>query len=287
MSKTENLNVFYNIAKLDKKHRNFFQLKINKKVVDPEYLERYFATDIGQLSLKSILQGIIIKTISISDLRMLTVALPPLKTQQEITSSYRLMDNTTEVINTLSKDLSLNPKNAITISEKLTNTLDVLNRLTNEDKVLSYIRKGENLTTKFKQTFSTDIKTGKKEKYIEASSLKNIAGFLNKEGGILLVGIEDNGEIWGIEKDHYVSDDKYLLHFKDKVKTAIGEEFFSLINYEIVPLNGRKVLLVECKKLNKPVYIDGKDFYVRTNPATDKLEGPKLVEYINIHFTGI
>jgi len=44
------------------------------------------------------------------------------------------------------------------------------------------------------------------------------------------------------------------------------------------------VLYVNCGKSEKPCYLDGKDFYVRTNPATDKLEGPKLVNYIKNHF---
>jgi len=33
-----------------------------------------------------------------------------------------------------------------------------------------------------------------------------------------------------------------------------------------------------------PCYLDGVDFYVRTNPATDKLVGPKLVEYVKQRF---
>jgi hypothetical protein len=32
------------------------------------------------------------------------------------------------------------------------------------------------------------------------------------------------------------------------------------------------------------VYVDNKDFFVRTNPSTDQLEGPKLVAYIQNHF---
>ena len=43
-------------------------------------------------------------------------------------------------------------------------------------------------------------------------------------------------------------------------------------------------MIVECKKSTKGCFLDKKDFYVRTNPATDKLEGLKLVEYIKNHF---
>ena len=44
------------------------------------------------------------------------------------------------------------------------------------------------------------------------------------------------------------------------------------------------MLMVECTQSSKPVYLDGSEFYVRTNPATDRLDGPKLVEYVQNHF---
>ena len=46
----------------------------------------------------------------------------------------------------------------------------------------------------------------------------------------------------------------------------------------------KHVLFVECKSSQAPCYLDRMEFYVRTNPATDKLEGPKLVEYVKNHF---
>jgi Holliday junction resolvase len=283
-SKMGNLNVFSDIEKLDKKHQNFFQIEVDESIASSKYLENYFKSDLGQLSLKSLLADTLISIIHTNELQKLVIPLPPLEIQKEIVSSYNLLNSVFDVIKTLEKDLSLNPKNAKIIIEKLTDTLHFLNQLSKSDKILLYIRQGENLTTEYKQTFSIDIKTGKKEKFIEDSSLKNIAGFLNKKGGILLVGVADNGEIYGIEKDAYQSDDKYLLHFKNRVKDAIGEEFFDLIHYEIVSVNEKKILLVECKASSKPVYMYGKDFYVRTNPSTDKLEGPKLVDYIKSHF---
>lgn len=284
ISQIGNLNVFSDIEELDKKHKYFFQIKVDESIASPKYLEKYFKSDLGQLSLKTLLTNTFIPRNNESELQELIIPLPPLKIQREIVSSYNLLDNVFGVMNTLEKDLSSNPKNAKAIIEKLTDTLNALNQLSKSDKVLFYIRQGENLTIEYKQTFSIDVKTGKKEKFIEDSSLKNIVGFLNKKGGTLLIGVTDDSKIYGIENDLYQDNDKYLLHFKNKVKSAIGEEFFDLISYEIISVNEKKVLLVECKESSVPVYMYGKDFYVRTNPATDKLEGPKLVDYIRSHF---
>ena len=79
--------------------------------------------------------------------------------------------------------------------------------------------------------------------------------------------------------------DKFLLNFKNAIQSKIGEEFYPFINHKIVSIDNLDIVLVECKKSTKGCFLNKKDFYVRTNPATDKLEGPQLVEYINNHFS--
>lgn len=278
------LTVHSDINNLKKKHQNYYQLELNYDLVDPVYLEEFMGTDLGQLTLQSALSGTFSPRINKESLGDISIPLPELTTQKEIVKSYNLLRHMKQVLSKLERDLSLNPKAAISITEKLTSPLQSLNELSKEDKIFHYIRQGEGLKVEFKETFSIDTKKGSQEKYIEESSLKNIVGFLNKLGGTLLIGVTDNGIISGIEKDNFKSDDKYLLHFKNKIKSSIGEEYFSLITYEICKISNKKVLIVECSPSTKPVYLNQKDFYVRTNPATDKLEGPKLVEYINNHF---
>ena len=279
-----NLKVYSDLKILDKNHQNFYQIKIDTSLVSAKYLAEYLNSDLGQLSLKALRTDSFIPKINKRDLSNLLVSLPPLTTQKEIVGSYGLLEKTYDVIDSLRQELSLSPKNAKVINEKLTGTLKVLKKLSKSDRVLHYLSQGEGGRIEYKQTFSKDLKSGTKERYIEDSSIKNIVGFLNKKGGSLLIGITDESDIYGIENDFYQTDDKYLLHFKNKIKTAVGEEFFDLIDYEIIEVNGSKVLLVECQESPIPVYMYGKDFYVRTNPATDKLEGPTLVQYIKNHF---
>ena len=82
----------------------------------------------------------------------------------------------------------------------------------------------------------------------------------------------------------YKSLDKFLLHWKNLLKVRIGEQYYPFIEYRIVNINNMNILLIECTPSQSGCYLDGNDFYVRTNPATDKLEGPKLVEYVKNHF---
>ena len=50
-------------------------------------------------------------------------------------------------------------------------------------------------------------------------------------------------------------------------------------------ISGKRILLVDVKKSDEATYLDNKDFYVRTNPATDKLEGKEMVDYCSKRFT--
>ena len=78
-----------------------------------------------------------------------------------------------------------------------------LKQLSEEDLIFSLIRKGENKHIEFKETFSKNIRTGQKDKDIEKSSLKNIVGFLNADGGTLIIGVSDDGTVTGVEDDFF------------------------------------------------------------------------------------
>lgn len=78
--------------------------------------------------------------------------------------------------------------------------------------------------------------------------------------------------------------DKYLLNFKNQLKAKIGEEFYSLIDYKMIDVDGQHVLRVTCGIANTPCFIDDTEFYVRSGPSTDMLEGKKQHEYIQQRF---
>jgi predicted HTH transcriptional regulator len=192
-----------------------------------------------------------------------------------------------DVIENFNREIALNPTSSASIQGQLSRMLEAMAVLTDADKVRAIIREGESQTIEFKESLSLDVKKQTKESYIEQSSLKTIVAFLNTKGGTLLIGVSDDGQICGvggeIEKFHKTTD-KFLLHFKNLMKSKIGEQFYPFIDNRLVKVDDVNVLLVECKASQTPCFLEGKDFYVRTNPATDKLEGPKLVEYVKHRF---
>ena len=265
-------------------------VSVDDKKILPEYLAIFIASKVGRLSIQ--------KAYFVNNKKNkwenIGIYLPSIQEQKVIVSSIEKLDMLNDQLDSLQNTLLLNPNKARDIKDNLTDWLKRLDRLSLDEKIIELVKNGETEAVEFKETLSLDIKKQTKEKYIERSSLKTITGFLNSKGGVLLVGVSDDGEYPGVSKEvekfhkdklNRVNFDKFLLHFKNLIKRSVGEEFYPYIEYQLVDVNESKVLYVNCGKSEKPCYLDGKDFYVRTNPATDKLEGPKLVDYIQNHFS--
>lgn len=151
----------------------------------------------------------------------------------------------------------------------------------NIEDINALIKKWESLTLEFKQTFFMDVKKKHEEEYIKKESLKNIAWFLNKDWWTLLIWVCDNWDIYWIENDNYKSDDDYLKRFKDIVKTNFIPSVLNLIHYEIVVIDNKKVLRIDCPRSDELIFLKWElDWaYVRTNPAVEKISGAALVDY--------
>ncbi|MBN2427894.1 MAG: putative DNA binding domain-containing protein [Deltaproteobacteria bacterium] len=280
--------VTHDLEKVSIKHHNLFQVVLSEKA-DNEYLSAFFQSELGRTVLKSLPSGAAIPKIRKTDLAEAKVALPKLKEQEEIAFTFRRLSDLSSAISEFQNELALNPKSASAIKIQLENMLEQIGKLSDAEKVLRLTRSGESKTVEYKEAFSLDVQKGKKEKYIELSALKTIVAFLNTNGGTLLIGVSDSGEITGIGEEvrkFHKSNDRFLLNFKNQIKDRIGQQYYPFINQRLVTVLGAEVLMVECGASNNPCYLDGREFFVRTNPATDKLEGPKLVEYVQNHFKG-
>ncbi len=282
--KIGNSQVVSSIKDTKIKHQNYFQVELNPQFAIAEYLKLFYKSELGRLILNSLSTGTFIPHINKTDIAESLVALPKIPEQKVLIHTNSKLEELQKTIDDLQLELSLNPKNTDVILEKFDSIQGPLKSLSQEDEILSLIRKGEGKQIEFKQTFSKNIRTNQKDKEIEKSSLKNIVGFLNAEGGTLLIGVSNEGNVTGIENDFFKTNDKYLLHFKNLIRSKIGSEYYPLINFDIFSVLGKKVLKVDCKASTEPCFYEETEFYVRTNPATDRLEGRRQMEYIKSRF---
>ncbi|THB76199.1 MAG: ATP-binding protein [Desulfobulbaceae bacterium] len=150
--------------------------------------------------------------------------------------------------------------------------------------VQKLIKGGESTLLEFKSTLRKNIKTGKAGKEIEIAWLKTVAAFMNSDGGILLIGINDDGEVIGTEADEFESEDKCRLHFRNCIHTHIGAEFSKYVHLKICQIEEKTVLVIECERVRRPVFLRiGKteDFYMRSGPASMKLTMSQMITYLS------
>src|SRR3989344_2345226 len=153
---------------------------------------------------------------------------------------------------------------------------------TSSEKIKSIVEKGEGPKLEFKSSIRTNLHTNSIDKNIENALLKTIVAYLNTEGGTLIAGVSDKGDILGLEKDSFSNHDKLKLHFNNMLKDNIGAHFMHLINYELFEVDGKNVLKIECSPSDKRVFLkEGnlEEFYMRNGPSTMKLSGNSLIDY--------
>jgi ATP-dependent Lon protease len=156
--------------------------------------------------------------------------------------------------------------------------------LSEEEKLIA---KGEGAKLEFKSTLRWNIQSGRRDKAMEHSVLKTIVAFLNTEGGTLLVGVQDDGSILGIEPDKFQNEDKYLLHFANLINDKIGKHYVDNIQWDLKAIGDKKILRVNCKPSAKAVFLKDnaeEKFYVRSGPSTVLLSTSDVLEYSKKHF---
>ena len=283
-----NSAVVSNIKDTKLKHQNYYQVQLISTAKN-KYVASFFKSKIGKLTLES-LKGGFISSLTKKNLLKLSVPLPDVDTQKKIIAIEEQIDSIQDNLNLLKDELALNPLNVSTLNA-IDDISSSINGLATGDQLRGFIVSGESKTIEFKETFSLNVHSQQKDTAIEHSSLKTIVGFLNSKGGKLFIGVNDSQNITGIDKEvdkfYKGNVDKFLLHFKNNIDKHIGLQFSDYIDYGIQKLEGINVLVVECIESLRPCFLDEKDFYVRTNPSTDKLEGEKQWKYIQSHFKNL
>jgi hypothetical protein len=274
------VNISSIIGEIDE-DTNVVEIELKENIVINKYLELFFASEIGKKILDNTKIDDYYFTNKFAVIENINVPIPPLAIQQKMVETYSKLSKLTENISASKRELSLNPENAELIQAELNKFWEKVKLLTEADRILSLIHEGETKRIEFKSEL---YKWSKEPQEFHESILKTIVSFLNSEGGELLVGVNDKGRIIGLREDVISNIDRHKLRLKDKIKYRIGEEFYPDIDYRIVNVKEKSILLFECQPAEKPCFLDDK-FYIRGNAATELIKGKKVLEYINRRFT--
>jgi len=157
-----------------------------------------------------------------------------------------------------------------------------------EPDLFDLIGRGEDAHLEFKSTMRRNLHTGKLGKEIELAWLKGVAAFLNTDGGILLLGVADDGSLLGLEADGFESDDKCRLHFKNLINQHLGPEYARWVRFGLYELEGQRIGAVECERSPTPVFLRARNneevFLIRTGPANIELSLSRAMKYLQERF---
>lgn len=164
----------------------------------------------------------------------------------------------------------------------------VIDRGEPERDLYDLIGRGESAHLEFKSTMRLNLRSGKNDKAIELAWLKGVAAFLNTEGGILLLGVADDGEVLGLAADGFANDDKCQLHFKNLVNQHLGAEAMRDLQLTLFWLEDKQIGAIECAPADGPVYLrqsnSGESFLIRTGPSNSELPISRALSYIRNRF---
>ena len=177
----------------------------------------------------------------------------------------------------------------------LVTSVDIENQritLEHQDYQLSReLAEGESATVEFKSTLRVNLKSDDKrfDKRMEDEVLGAIAAFLNTDGGVLYIGVQDDGTaLDAVKVDRFTDEDKMSLHLVNLVEKGIDNSVWSDIKISFEEYRGKRILIVRCRQSIRPIYATGsngqKRFYVRRGPSSKPLEIDEVTEYITRHF---
>ncbi|MCH7974809.1 MAG: putative DNA binding domain-containing protein [Bacteroidetes bacterium] len=197
-------------------------------------------------------------------------------------------------------ELFLEERRKLLVKE-LNEFLNNITETSEGDDYMSYeeiVAAGEDEFHEFKATLRWDVRESRVNKSLEEVILKTIASFNNKEGGMLIIGASDDGELIGLDDDYNClkdgDKDKYELHLRNLFNEAYGKEYTAnnlIINFP--KLDDIEICVIEIAKGTNPLYTTITDsngqkkekFYIRSGNSSPELTNlSEITSYIKNHF---
>lgn len=180
------------------------------------------------------------------------------------------------------------------IARKLNEYMDALiaePEILHERKVEELITLGESATLELKATLRWDLIQNRINRNLLFSVVKTIIAFLNTDGGTLIIGVEDDGTVHGLEDDLKTFSDRSLDAFgrtmANVVNDYIGAQFSRFIKVRFETVDGRALCVVDVDRAPEPAFMDGPrgiEFFVRVGNTSRSLNPEESVRFIQMNW---
>lgn len=179
---------------------------------------------------------------------------------------------------------------------KFLNSICQTTEVVGKVSILDLIQDGESNELEMKSSMRWDYQQGRIDKKMEQVILKTISALSNSDGGVLIIGVSDEGEILGLDNDYQSlngTKDEFELHLRDLVKNEFGTGF-SATNLQVSfeSYDDKEVCKVEVQKGIKPLYLQVIDkngqkqdkFYIRDGNSSKELGLTEIGDYLKFRF---
>jgi len=160
-----------------------------------------------------------------------------------------------------------------------------------ETELRAILSNGESETLELKSTLRYDLREGIVNKKLEFVVVKAISAFLNSEGGILIVGVDDEGNILGLEKDvqslSKQNTDGFELHLRQVVNKYLGSNLEKYLKLSFPTIDDKNICVIKVAKSSKPIFVtyEGKEsFFVRNGNASLPKNRQEQSDYEKLHW---
>ena len=150
------------------------------------------------------------------------------------------------------------------------------------------IKTGETDTLEFKSSMRWDYQNDKLNKVLEMVILKTIAGFLNTRGGTLLIGVDDDGQVLGLDKDYSTlkkkNQDGYEQYINGLISSYLGTDLCAKVSIIFHEIDDKDVCRILVLPARFPVYVQQNNktqFFIRAGGGTRELNIKEAMKYMS------
>ena len=149
------------------------------------------------------------------------------------------------------------------------------------------IRSGEGQHVEFKASLLWDYRQQRVNKELYLPVMKNAAAFMNAGGGFVVIGVDDDGRVLGLQADLQAlrkqDTDGFENTFNNAFNKMIGVEYRQFVDVVFPVIEEETVCLLRVRPSDQPVFLIYKgqeSFYIRAGNASQPLSISQAARYI-------
>ncbi len=160
--------------------------------------------------------------------------------------------------------------------------------------VAEIIDNDEDFAVEFKSTARWDLREGQPSKMMEDSVVKTVAGFLNTDGGTLLIGVGPDRQVVGLDHDYPrvtpANGDGFVNWLTTHLTNAVGHAAVMRSRARIAVHEGHEICRLDVAPSTRPVWAktskEDRVFFVRMNNSTRPIPAEELDAYLADRWPG-